>query len=88
MRYNQYSEEIKLFLNISDCKWAFTLDAFYGRFSKALKDSKIEKLMITELGDYMGNLTQNLFYLIKGRKIPRPKGAGYCSTRCAVCSAQ
>ena len=64
------SEEIKLYLQISNSKWAFTLDAFYIRFHKILHNSSVEKIIITRLGDYMGNITHSLFYLTKGRKIP------------------
>lgn len=64
------TQEIEQFLNISDSRWAFTLDAFYGRFKDALPSSNVKKLIVTKLGDYMGNITHSLFYLTKGRKIP------------------
>ncbi len=64
------TDEIELFLKLSDSKWAFTLDAFYGRFKDALGKSNVKKLILTKLGDYMGNVTHSLFYLTKGRKIP------------------
>ncbi len=64
------TQEIEQFLKISDSRWAFTLDAFYGRFKGALSSSNVKKLIVTRLGDYMGNITHSLFYLTKGRKIP------------------
>ena len=64
------TQEIEQFLKISGSRWAFTLDAFYGRFKGALPASNVKKLIVTKLGDYMGNITHSLFYLTKGRKIP------------------
>lgn len=65
------ADEILYYLNLSQSKWAFTLDAFVPNFTPILDKSPLEKLVVTKLGDYMGNVKSSLFFLTKGRKIKK-----------------
>lgn len=65
------ADEILYYLKLSKSKWAFTLDAFVPNFTPIMDDSPLEKLVVTKLGDYMGNIKSSLFYLTKGRKIKK-----------------
>jgi len=63
--------EIEFYLNLSRSRFALTLDAFYGKF-KAVKDNtKLEKLVLARIPDYLGWLKCIGFNLTKGRKIPK-----------------
>ncbi len=64
-------EEIEFYLNVSESVWALTLDAFYKNFKDILRNTKVKVLLLTKLGDYMGNIKASLFYLTQGRKIAK-----------------
>ena len=63
--------QIKMFLEISNSKWALTLDAFYGKFAEILDETNVEKLILGKIGDYLSTLKKFGFWLLKGRKIPK-----------------
>lgn len=65
------ADEILYYIRLSKSRWAFTLDAFVPNFTPILEQSSLEKLVVTKLGDYMGNIKSSLFYLTKGRKIKK-----------------
>jgi long-chain acyl-CoA synthetase len=65
------ADEILYYLKLSKSRWAFTLDAFVPNFTPIMDDSPLEMLVVTKLGDYMGNIKSSLFYLTKGRKIKK-----------------
>lgn len=62
-------DEIEYYLNLSESRWAITLNAFYSRFVDILDNTKVETVLITKLGTYMSPLMRTLFFLAKGRKI-------------------
>jgi len=62
-------DEIEYYLNLSDSRWAVTLDAFFPRFSDILDNTAVETVVVTKLGAFMSPVMRSLFYLAKGRKI-------------------
>jgi long-chain acyl-CoA synthetase len=62
-------DEIEYYLNLSESRWAITLNAFYPRFADILDNTKVETVLITKLGTYMSPVMRTLFFLAKGRKI-------------------
>jgi len=63
--------ETAFYLNLSQSRFALTLDAFYGKFKSVLDDTPVEKLLLARIPDYLGWLKGVGFRLTKGRKIPR-----------------
>ena len=70
------SEEIHVFLEISESKWVFTLDAFWSRVGPALKGSTVKEAFLCRIQEYMPPALKAGFWLTKGRKIKKvPKNA-------------
>lgn len=63
--------EIEFYLNLSQSRFALTLDAFYGKFKEVRERTRLEKLILARIPDYLGWLKGIGFKLIKGRKIPK-----------------
>ncbi|HME56060.1 MAG TPA: AMP-binding protein [Candidatus Lokiarchaeia archaeon] len=63
--------QIKMYLNLSGSTWALTMDALYGPFAEILKETSVKKLVLAKLQDYMPPAFKPLFWLAKGRKIPK-----------------
>ncbi|NLA11763.1 MAG: long-chain fatty acid--CoA ligase [Firmicutes bacterium] len=68
--------EIEFYLKVSRSRFALTMDLFYDTFKKAADKTALELLLIARIQDYLPPLKQLLYWLAKGRKIPRiPTGA-------------
>ncbi|MBD3187103.1 AMP-binding protein, partial [Candidatus Bathyarchaeota archaeon] len=63
--------QIKMYLNISESNWAYTLDAFYHPFNEILDETSVDKLILCKMGDFLGPLWKFLFWLARGRKIKK-----------------
>jgi long-chain acyl-CoA synthetase len=63
------STEIAFYLNLSQSRFALTLDAFYGKFAEIGQETGLEKLILARIPDYLGWLKRLGFNLTKGRKI-------------------
>src|SRR5271157_309964 len=63
--------QIKMYLNLSNSIWALTIDALYAPFNEILKETSVKKLILAKLQDYMPVTFKLLFWLAKGRKIPK-----------------
>ncbi len=63
--------QIKMYLNMSRSTWALTLDAFYRQFDEVLHETPVKRLVISKLGDFLPRGFKLLFWLSKGRKIPK-----------------
>ena len=61
--------EIEFYLNLSRSQFALTLDAFYGKFREIRENTRLEKLILARIPDYLGWLKRIGFNLTKGRKI-------------------
>lgn len=64
-------KEIKFFIEESNSKWALTLDAFYYNFHEILDNTKIEKIIVSSIPDYLNPVKGFLFKITKGRKIKK-----------------
>jgi long-chain acyl-CoA synthetase len=63
--------EITFYLGISNSTMALTLDAFYGKFDRAMKNTACKTLILAKIGDYLSPVKKFGFWLTKGRKIPK-----------------
>ncbi len=63
------AEEIAFYLNLSQSRYALTLDAFYERFRKVRDRTTLETLILARIPDYLGWIKKIGFKLTKGRKI-------------------
>ena len=63
--------EITFYLEISNSTMALTLDAFYGKFKQAMKNTACKTLILAKIGDYLSPVKKFGFWLTKGRKIPK-----------------
>ena len=61
--------EIAFYLNLSQSRFALTLDAFFGKFDEIRDKTGLEKLILARIPDYLGWLKRLGFNLTKGRKI-------------------
>ncbi len=64
------ANEIEFYLNISESRFALTLDAFYQPFKEVMDKTSLETLILTKISDYLSPVKSLGFYLAKGRKIP------------------
>jgi len=64
------ANEIEFYLNISESRFALTLDAFYQPFKEVMDKTPLETLILTRISDYLSPLKSLGFYITKGRKIP------------------
>ncbi|MCG8635146.1 MAG: AMP-binding protein [Desulfobacterales bacterium] len=62
--------EIEFYLTLSGSKMALTLDAFYGKFRRAMDKTPCNRLILTKIGDFLSPAKRFGFWLTKGRKIP------------------
>ena len=62
--------EIEFYLNLSQSRFALTLDAFYGKFAEIRENTGLQKLILARIPDYLGWVKRLGFNLTKGRKIP------------------
>ncbi|OGR10523.1 MAG: hypothetical protein A2097_06210 [Desulfobacula sp. GWF2_41_7] len=63
--------EITFYLDISNSSMALTLDAFYDKFNRAMKNTSCKTLILAKIGDYLSQVKKFGFWLTKGRKIPK-----------------
>lgn len=63
--------EITFYLDISNSSMALTLDAFYAKFNRAMKNTSCKTLILAKIGDYLSQVKKFGFWLTKGRKIPK-----------------
>jgi len=63
------ANEVRSFLEVSGSRVALTLDAFYGTFREAREGTKLERLILARIPDYLGPLKRLGFKLTQGRKI-------------------
>ncbi|MBI9086232.1 MAG: AMP-binding protein [Desulfobacterales bacterium] len=64
------ASEIEFYLNLSQSRFALTLDAFYGKFKEVETRTGLERLILARIPDYLGWVKRLGFNLTKGRKIP------------------
>lgn len=64
------AKEISFYLNVSQSRFALTLDAFYGKFKEVKNETLLERLILARIPDYLGLVKKIGFNLTKGRKIP------------------
>lgn len=63
--------EIEFYINLSESRYALTIDAFYSKFKPAFDSTCLETLILTKIPDYLPTLKGFGFNLTKGRKIPK-----------------
>jgi long-chain acyl-CoA synthetase len=64
------SSEITAYLDLSNSRFALTLDAFYGHFAEARPKRRLDRLILARITDYMPATKRAAFRLTRGRKIP------------------
>lgn len=64
-------KEIEFYLNISNSKFALTIDAFYNAFNEIMDKTPCKTLILAKISDYLPGLKALGFKLTKGRKIPK-----------------
>ncbi len=64
-------EEIEFYINVSDSRFALTIDAFYSKFKDMPAKTGLEKIILTKIPDYLPSIKGFAFNLTKGRKIPK-----------------
>ncbi len=64
------AKEIAFYLNISNSRFALTIDAFYGKFKEVMAETSLDVLILAKISDYLDFMKKIGFYLTKGRKIP------------------
>jgi long-chain acyl-CoA synthetase len=65
------SAEITHYLDLSQSRFALTLDAFYDRFAAAEPAEPLQTILLARIGDYLPPLKRPAFWLTRGRKIAR-----------------
>ncbi len=63
--------EIEFYLTLSTSTMALTLDAFYGKFTKAMEPTPCNRLILTQITDFLSPVKQFGFWVTRGRKIPK-----------------
>lgn len=63
--------EIEYYINLSEAKYALTLDAFVGNFTSIKENTCLEKLIVTSIKDELSFFKGIGFSLTLGRKIPK-----------------
>ena len=64
-------KEIEFYLNRSKSVAAVTLDAFYGKFNAARRDTPLRTLLITSIKDELSPLVKVGYSLTEGRKVKK-----------------
>ena len=64
-------DKIKYYLNVSNSKYAITLDNFYSNFDKILENTSVDKVIVSKISDYLIRHKTLIFNLTKGRKISK-----------------
>ncbi len=62
------TKEIIFYLKEVNSKYAITLDIFYDKFEKVLKEVELEKLIISGSAEELGFIKSTLYGLTKGKK--------------------
>ena len=62
-------KEIAYYLNISQSRYALTLDAFYSQFKQVQGNTQLTHLILARIPDYLKGIKRMGFKLTKGRKI-------------------
>lgn len=62
------TKEIVFYLKEVNSKYAITLDIFYDKFEKVLKEVELEKLIISGSAEELGFIKSTLYGLTKGKK--------------------
>ncbi len=65
------AKEIEFYLNYSKSTAALTVDIFYEEFKKILDNTGVKTLILAKLQEYLPPVKSALFWLIKGRKVPK-----------------
>ncbi len=63
--------EVEGFARLSRARFALTLDALYGRFTRSLDTGTLQTLVLTRLSDALPPLKRLAFWLARGRRIPK-----------------
>lgn len=63
--------EIEFYINVSKSKFALTMDMFFETFKKAADKTDLEKIIVAQIPDYLPLPKSILFWIAKGRKIPK-----------------
>jgi long-chain acyl-CoA synthetase len=63
--------EIAEYLNMSESRFALTLDVFHGPFAEVRERTPLETLILARISDYLPLAKRLGFWLTRGRKIPR-----------------
>ncbi len=64
--------QIEMYLNISHSRFALTLDAFYPKFAEILKNTSVEKLILTRIPDYLKGPIMKFGFWVKSHKQIKP----------------
>ncbi|MDR0435372.1 MAG: acyl--CoA ligase [Propionibacteriaceae bacterium] len=62
--------ELAHYLEVTNSKWAVTVDMFYAKFRDTIAAAGVEKLLVTHIPDFLKPLLKVGFRVTKGRKIP------------------
>lgn len=68
--------EVEFYVTKSKSKLALTVDLFFDKFQAVLKRTPLEKLVIANIQDYLPLHLKALYWLKKGRKIPKVMPSG------------
>lgn len=63
--------EIEFYLQLSESRFALTMDIFYETFKEAADKAGLELLLIARLQDYLPPVKSVLYWAAKGRKVPK-----------------
>ena len=61
-------QEIEFYLKESDSKYVLAIDLVYDKVSKAVKNTNVEKVIVSSVSDDMSKLKQTLYWFLSGRK--------------------
>lgn len=63
--------QVKMYLELSNSTWAYTLDALYKPMREGMEGTGVKHLILSKIGDFLPGGFKILFWLAKGRKIPK-----------------
>ena len=61
--------EIEFYLNESDSKYILVIDLVYDKLMKIVKNTKVEKIIVSSVSESMGKLKHALYWFFSGRKL-------------------
>ena len=61
-------QEIEFYLKESNSKYVLAVDLVYSKVSKAIKNTNVEKVIVSSVSDDMSKFKQTMYWFLSGRK--------------------